>query len=193
MKTTTKRSIAIAAALALTGTAGIAMAQPGKWQAKDQTRAEVQAKTAQMFQKMDVNGDGTLDQADREAMRAKMFDRLDADGNGSISRAEFDAARGKMREGRGKMRAENGDAEGKRMGRHRRGGHHGMRGMTMMKAADTDNDGAISQAEFTTAALARFDAADADNNGTVTAAERKAAFEQMRAMRKDRRTAGDAS
>ncbi len=188
---TTGRTLALVAALAATGTAGIAIAQPGQRADKDVTRADVETRTAKAFQRMDANGDGKLDQADREAMRARMFDRMDADGNGSISRAEFDAAHQNRRAMRG-QRADNGPADGTRMGRHHRGGHHGMRGMGVMKRADANNDGAVSQAEFTAARLARFERMDADGNGTVTVAERKAAREKMRALRKDRRTAADA-
>ena len=53
----------------------------------------------------------------------------------------------------------------------KRGGHGGPGGW--MKA-DANGDKAISQAEFETAALARFDAADANKDGQVTAEERAA-------------------
>ena len=78
---------------------------------------------------------------------------------------------------------------------HRMGGKHmGMRGGRGMmgKMADTNGDGTITQAEFTTAALAHFDKADADHNGTVTAAERKAARDTMKAQWQARRAAAPA-
>ena len=50
------------------------------------------------------------------------------------------------------------------------------RGM-MLKMADTNNDGAISQAEFTAAALKHFDQMDANHDGKVTQDERQAARE----------------
>lgn len=150
-----------------------------------QTRAEVQTKAAEMFAKLDANKDGKLDAADRAAKRAerqaKKFARLDADGNGSISKAEWD----QQGADRAAKRAAAGEAgQGKRhamRGHHgKRGGHHGMR---MMGKADTDGDKAISQAEFQTAALARFDAADANKDGQVTAEERKAQRGAWRAKR----------
>jgi hypothetical protein len=67
-----------------------------------------------------------------------------------------------------------------RGGHGKRGGHHGM---MMMGKADTDGDKAISQAEFQTAALARFDAADANKDGQVTAEERQAQRGAWRAKR----------
>jgi hypothetical protein len=56
-----------------------------------------------------------------------------------------------------------------------------MRGGMMMGKADTNGDKAISQAEFETAALARFDAADANKDGQVTAEERAAQREAWKA------------
>lgn len=157
-----------------------------------QTRSDAEAKAAQMFARMDANKDGKLDAADRAAQhaerQAKMFASLDADGNGSISKAEWDkhgADRAAKRAERGEKRAEAGEAgEGKRHhgmrgGHGKRGGHRGM----MMGKADTDGDKAVSQAEFQTAALARFDAADANKDGQVTPEERQAQRGAWRAKR----------
>ena len=156
------------------------------------TRAEAQANAAQMFAKMDTNKDGKVDGTDRAAqraaMQAKRFASLDADGDGSISKAEWDkhsADRAAKRFERGDKRAGAGDAgEGKRHGM--RGGHHGKRGGIhgmMMGKADGNGDKAISQAEFQTAMLARFDAADANKDGQVTAEERQAQRGAWRAKR----------
>lgn len=167
------------------------LAAPGGDGDAVQTRAEAQARATQMFAKMDANKDGKLDATDRAAQRAerqaKIFASLDADGNGSISKAEWDkhgADRATKRAERGEKRAEAGEAgEGKRHGMRgghgKRGGHHGM----MMGKADTDGDKAISQAEFQTAALARFDAADANKDGQVTPEERQAQRGAWRAKR----------
>ncbi|MDR7060397.1 MULTISPECIES: hypothetical protein [unclassified Sphingopyxis] len=167
------------------------LAAPGADGNAGQTRADAQARATQMFAKMDANKDGKLDATDRAAQRAerqaKIFASLDADGNGSISKAEWDkhgADRAAKRAERGEKRAEAGEAgEGKRHGMRgghgKRGGHHGM----MMGKADTDGDKAISQAEFQTAALARFDAADANKDGQVTAEERQAQRGAWRAKR----------
>jgi Ca2+-binding EF-hand superfamily protein len=151
------------------------------------TRAEAQQAASAMFTRLDANKDGKLDQADRDAHRAEMrgriFTRLDANNDGSISKTEFMAD--KFMAGRGpEGNAPGGPGmDGHEMGRH---GRHGMRGhhggmMGMARMADTDNNGAISQAEFTTAAMKHFDMADADHDGKITAGERKAAHEKMRA------------
>lgn len=151
------------------------------------TRAEAQAGAAAMFTRMDVNKDGKLDQADREQgramMRDEMFRKLDTDSNGSISRAEFDAHHGPDGHGRdgGPMGGPGGHREhGGKPGHARKGG--GM--MAMAKMADTNNDGAISQAEFAAAAMKHFDMADANHDGKVTASEQQAAHEKMRAQMK---------
>lgn len=153
------------------------------------TRAEAQAHATQMFARLDANGDGKLDATDRAAkrteMQAKAFERIDTDKDGSISKAEWDqhAADRAARHGeRGEKRAD-ADApgdnphHGKRGHRGGPGSHHGM---TMGKA-DANGDKVITQAEFQTAALARFDAADANKDGKVTPEERAAQREARRA------------
>ena len=173
-----KLTISLLAGAAVLAASGVALAQDGPGRNAQLTRAAAQEHAAAAFTRMDANGDGKVDAADREARHKAHFNRIDADGNGAVSYEEFSAQHGK-RDGR---RAGRGDRpEGERMGM--RGSHMmGMRGM-----ADADKDGTLTQAEFTAAALARFDAADADKNGTVTAAERKAQRDQMRSQWRERR------
>ena len=196
-------------AIVLTG--GIAVAQPGgpggegmrggmmmKADANGDgviTRDEAQAGAAKAFAMMDANGDGKLTKDDRDAMRQKhldeMFKRLDADGNGQISKAEFDAGHAARQDRREAMK---GKRQGGGMGEMRHGkmghdGHHRGMGMKMgmgghggmMMQADTDKDGAISQAEFSAHALAMFDKADANHDGKVTKDEMQAMHQAMRA------------
>lgn len=163
------------------------------------TRAEAQASAEQMFARMDANKDGKVDAADRAArrteMQAKRFAALDANKDGSISKAEWDqhsADRAAKRAERGEKRAAAGEARGGKRGdgmrghHGKRGGHHGGRHGAMgggwMKA-DTNGDKAITQAEFTASALARFDRMDANKDGQVTAEERQAARQAMRGKR----------
>ena len=117
------------------------------------------------------------------------FDRVDTDKNGSISFAEFEARRDDRREAREERRGPGGD--GPRFadrGPGMRGGP-GMPGMPgmgggrgMARMADADNEGTVTQAEFTTAALARFDQADANSDGTISLEERREARQHMRGM-----------
>ncbi len=183
------RNLKIAMIASTIATAGLAIASPAMAQQAntarpDMTRAQVEAKAAERFAKMDVNNDGVLNTADRAARRAQAFQRLDSDRNGSISQAEFDARQAARTERRG-QRAEGGKRGGMRG--HRMGAKTGGGRMGMARTADTNNDQAISRAEFTSAALARFDRSDADRNGTVTQAERQSQREVMRAQWQQRR------
>ncbi|GGD85384.1 hypothetical protein GCM10011515_01320 [Tsuneonella deserti] len=191
------RKLTLSIAAATLATAGVALAAPGMTGAMpqgDMTRAQAQAMATEHFAKMDLNSDGKIDAGDREARRAKMFDRLDTDKNGSLSRDEFNAAhRGR----RGGMNHQGMNHEGMNHGQpagdgaHRMGGKRGMRGhMGMMtRMADANNDGAITQAEFTAAVLKHFDSVDTDHSGTVTAAERQAAHAAMKAQWQSKRPA----
>jgi EF hand len=139
------------------------------------TKAEALAKADEMFAKMDVNKDGTLNQADRAAKVKERFATLDTDKNGAITEAEFAAAheaRVAKREDRREMR---GERKGGGHKGHRMGGRGGMGGgMKMLALADANGDKSVSKAEFRTAAEVRFVKADTNNDGTISAEERKA-------------------
>jgi hypothetical protein len=172
-------ALASAATLALAASAAYAQAPARPDNGADLTRAQVQTSTAEMFTKLDANKDGTFDAADRtllEAQRTQQqaerqharFEQLDTDKNGSLSRAEFDAALDHARD----------RVAGRGDGKRGPGGKGGPGGPGMGKL---DGDKPITQAEFTAAALARFDRADTNRDGTVTAAERQAQRAERRA------------
>jgi hypothetical protein len=155
------------------------------------TRAEAQAKAADMFARLDANGDGKLDQADREAMIGKRFDAMDTNHDGQLSKQEFIAAHQAMHGGPGMDGPPVAGMEGHRMGpgmmgHGMGGGMHGPMGR-MAAMADTNGDHAISRDEFMAAAMKRFDAADTNHDGKLTPEERKAAFRAgMKARREHR-------
>ena len=136
------------------------------------------------FTKMDVNNDGTLNQADRAAKVKEHFAAMDADKNGAVSEPEFVAAheaRMAKREDRREMRGERkgpGGHKDHRMGDRGKGG-----GMRMLAMADTNGDKSVTQAEFRAAAEARFAKSDANNDGSISADERKAQRQGMRGNR----------
>lgn len=182
------RTFAAAALAATSLVATLVAAQPADRPAQEPlTRTAVEQRAAAMFARLDADGDARLTPADRTAREEQRqddrFARLDTDGNGALSREEFAAGAEHRNERMGERRAGPG-AEGRdQAGEHRpRGGMarmdgpRGMRGgpRQMMARADTDGDGAVTQAEFTGAMLARFDAADADRNGTISPEERRA-------------------
>ena len=148
---------------------------------KTQTKAEFMTRGAQMFDKMDVNHDGKLDQADRAAHEGQAFDNQDANHDGALSRDEFMAAHQHGPRAAGPAA---GGPDGRRSGRgdgHK--GDHGKRGgMMMMKMADTNNDGAVSKDEFLSAHAKHFDLMDVNHDGQLTKAERQAARAKMRGM-----------
>jgi Ca2+-binding EF-hand superfamily protein len=186
-------TISLAAVTALVAaTAAYAQAEP-RPEPRDgprpaMTRADVEQRTTEMFGRMDINDDGVLNQADREAAHRQAFDKIDADKDGMISFAEYQARGDDRREDR----AERGgpDAEGRGFGFGHRGARsdHGL-----ARTADADQDGTVTQAEFTTAALTRFDKADTNSDGTISNDERRGARGQMGRHWRHGRGAGDAS
>lgn len=175
-----KKKIVIALAAIGVTLSGAAVAKD-QMRGGDVTRAEVETRTAERFDRMDANDDGVLNEADGEARAMARFGEADTNADGALTFEETQAAREarmaereERRAERGERRAERGERRGGRGERRgRRGGRGGDRA-AMLQQADTDSDGAISEAEFTTAALARFDAADANGDGTLTAEERRA-------------------
>jgi hypothetical protein len=147
------------------------------------TRAAVQSAATESFGRLDVNKDGKLDRADRDARReatkTRMFEQLDTNKDGQIARAEFMANRAP---------GMNGAREGRRgMGRPQ-GGPGRMPGRMMGgKRPGAGASGSMTQAEFVSAALQRFDARDADKDGQLTQAERQTAREQRKAQRQQAR------
>jgi len=175
-------------ALAATGltAGGVAAAQDRPQRNAEITRADAETRAERQFARMDANGDGMINEADQEARVRARFDRVDADGNGSISFEEYTAVRENRAERRGDRAERRGRRGGDRMAmRGHRGGRGGpgLAGL-MRQNADADGDGSISQAEFTAAALTRFQRQDADGDGTVTAEERRAHREAMREVRR---------
>lgn len=197
--TTLTRTLSLTAlACAALSTGALAQPAPGGQRPERSaptTRAEAQARAAEMFARMDANKDGKLDQADRAAREGERFARLDTNKDGSLSRDEFAAAR-KPREGAG---------EGQRMGRQGGEGHHGLMGgrkhgrgrMGAMigRMADANKDGTVTRDEFLAAHVRRFDMIDANKDGTISAEERQTArskmHERMQDMRARRGTAGN--
>src|SRR5690606_9383431 len=165
-------TLTLAAGIALAGTAAYAHGA----ETRAMTRTDVEQRTSEMLGRMDVNGDGRLDAADREAARRQAFERIDADGSGEVSFAEFEARRAGHRQ-------PHAEAGNPRESAGRRGfAWRGMRGIGRgaSRAADADGDGAVSHEEFAGAALERFDRADADGDGTISLEERREARQQMR-------------
>ena len=188
-----KKTLLIAsAALVAVAVPAIAMHHEGNSIMKpDMTRAQMEAMVKDHFAKADANKDGAVTKEEAKAsMENRRADRLedhfkamDTNGDGSISREEFF---GGHKPGAGGMAMHADDDAGSP---HPMGGrgqamkNMGMQmGNRMFEKADVNNDGKVTLAEATKAAMTHFDKMDADKNGTVTAGER---MDFMKAMMKE--------
>jgi Ca2+-binding EF-hand superfamily protein len=168
---------------------------------KTETRADVNARVARMFARLDTNHDGYITQVEIGALEAehaqrmeqraarfdpsKFFDRLDLNHDGQITMAEAEAARSQhVKAEGGKPAKANATAFG-----------------GLFARADTNKDGVITRAEFDAmgqqmkarmdkAGMNRghlggrmFETADTNKDGKVSLAEMQAAalarFDQM--------------
>ena len=188
-----------AAAIACTGaaiaqTAPVAPVQQPTRVAKTQSRADVQAHVARMFERVDTNKDGVITKQEADAVQAqfvarakkhmgergaKSFERLDTNKDGQVSRQEFDAGR-VAREQRQALRKP-GEPLGGNVYLHRKGGM-GFAGR-MFEMADVNKDGRVSLPEAQQAALQHFDRADLNRDGTLTPEERRQSRQQMKAQK----------
>ena len=163
--------------------------------AKVHTRAEVQAKVAEHFARIDTNRDGSVTKAEadaartalrsqfaerREDRREQAFERLDSNRDGAISRAEWDA-NAAQRQQRVAARDRNGDGRPDVRRFHGGGGMHSLGGH-MFEMADANKDGRVTLQEAQAAALRHFDMADANRDGQITPDERRQVRERMRSQ-----------
>lgn len=163
-------------------------AQTAPKAAKVHTRAEIQAKVAGHFARLDSDRDGFVTRAEADSARARLrdrasqrmterhsriFDRMDSNKDGSISRVEFGAVHAESRRhGRG----------GERL--RRPAGMRAVHGMAMIggrmfELADSNSDGRVSLQEAQAAALRHFDMADSNRDGQVTRDERRQMRQRM--------------
>ena len=116
------------------------------------TRAEAATAADTAFARMDANKDGILNAADRSERKGNRFAAIDINNDGQLTKAELDTAHAARMEKRAERK---GDRAGKRMTNmtdeqkaewqakraERRDAH--------FAAMDTDQNGALSEAEFT--------------------------------------------
>ena len=190
----------LASAAAIAQVAPVAGQAPQAKAERVHTRAEVQAKIAEHFAKLDANRDGSVTKAEadsakaavrgqwaerrkdrREDRREHAFERLDSNRDNAISRAEWDA-HAAQRQQRIASRDHNGDGRPDRRGGGRREMHMAGFGGHMFEMADANRDGRVTLQEAQAAALRHFDIADANRDGQITPDERRQARERMRAQ-----------
>jgi Ca2+-binding EF-hand superfamily protein len=186
----------LASAAALAQVAPVTPA-PAQRAERVQTRAEVQAKVAEHFAKVDANHDGSITKVEADAAmqafhakfaerskdrRDNSFERLDTNNDGAVSRSEWDAGAA-QREQRIASRDRNGDGRPDSRG-FRHGGMRDLGGFggRMFETADANKDGRVTLSEAQAAALQHFDMADANRDGQITPDERRQLHERMRAQ-----------
>ena len=113
------------------------------------------------FQRLDADGDGKITRDEMQTAARRHFLEADADGDGAVSREELKA----HADARAQQRVDN-----------------------IMTRLDRDKDGVISPDELPDGgrALRRFDRADTDGDGAISQAEYDAARERMAKRRASR-------
>ena len=134
----------------------ITLNSQAKPQREDRDENRVPPTSDQIIERLDSDGSGSITGDEAKGFIAKYFDRIDANGDGEISEEELLHAR----ENRGQKPKQ---------------------GRDDIKAADTDQNGAISIDEATEAGLKKmvenFDRIDTDGDGQISEKE-------MRQLRK---------
>lgn len=151
---------------------------------KNGKRGEHQRK---MFETMDGNKDGVIDQAEAEQFTADRFNRIDADKDGRVTADEMANFHKGQREAwaAGRAQAEGkGPTAGKGDKAKADSGNSESRGQKFFARLDKNGDGAIDRSEFAAPALARHQKMDSDGDGKVSADEMKKAHEAMRGEKK---------
>lgn len=188
----------LASAAAIAQVAPAPAPTPQAKAAKVDTRAEVQAKVAEHFARLDTNRDGAVTKAEadaartalraqfaerredrREDRREQAFERIDSNRDGAISRAEWDAQAAQRQQ---RIASLDRDGDGRRDGRRFHGGGMHSLGGQMFEMADANKDGRVTLQEAQAAALRHFDMADANRDGQITPDERRQVRERMRAQ-----------
>lgn len=66
-----------------------------EWSARPRAAANPKADPARLFDRLDANRDGALDQAELDTLLARRFARMDGDGDGTLTAEERRATRGR--------------------------------------------------------------------------------------------------
>lgn len=150
------------------------------------TRADALAAAAALWNVIDANEDGVLDETDRDLQRDQAFARIDTDKNRELSREELGAASPHFRTQQDAVRAAwfvrldvdgNGGlsrAELATGGAGARPQESSAMARQMFRMADTDNDGRVARAEFDAMVGQMLARVDTNNDGKITKVELEA-------------------
>ena len=123
-----------------------------------------------MFGRLDTDANGTISSAEISARRGEAFDRFDADGDGELTVTEIAAAQEAAREMMLQARTLRSVARAR-----------------SYVAADADDNGTLSKAEFSDARGRMFERIDANDDGDITREEAENARSAWREARKSGR------
>lgn len=168
----------------------------------DEPKAGAAKKLAEVFQDLDANHDGVLDQAEVDAPSRPAFKTVlqegDANKDGKIDSKEFDALGEKViaarrsaakakAKAKAKADAEKGADEAKPAAK--KGGERLKTLVEKFRSNDADKDGRLSRDEFQ-GKPAAFNRLDADHNGYLDKADLKALRAKAKAAREKSKEAG---
>jgi Ca2+-binding EF-hand superfamily protein len=156
-------------ATALIGSLGM-MAPPAV--AQDASKGSGQG--ADVFERMDQNGDGKISKDEARANAMSRFGEIDANGDGKVTDADINARVDAMKE-------ENPDVPDRRFKRQKQVLK------AQFKRLDENGDGELSSDEYAKSALSRHDNLDQNGDGVVTKQEIKKVRQQMRKQIKQQR------
>ena len=125
---------------------------------------------ADMFKKMDTDGDGKISADEFAAAGKEKFTKMDTNGDGKLSADELKAGFEKHEKMMGKSA---GPYKGEVVGEK-------------LKMMDTNNDGYISEDEFMAAQKTMFDKLDTNHDGYIEKSEFKAGHEKMKAKMQEK-------
>lgn len=163
-------------------------------------RANMAQRISMVLRLADGNGDNTITRSEVEEFQMEIFEWMDRNSDGYLDEADQSPMSRRMAELREREQAERGlDGEEEprrrpRRGGHGRGGPDGMMGMGPMggplappRGVDTDEDGRISREEFLTMENRLFDRLDSNEDGAITPDELDEAVERGEERREGRR------
>ena len=162
------RILTMTALAAMFGVSAASAAYEGEGPADAQCPAGLRSKILEHF---DADGDGVLNDAEREAareagkrrMHKKMLEKFDTDGDGTVSEEEREAARRQFRE---------------------------RRHAAILKKFDADGDGSLNEEEKAAVKAAYVERCDTNGDGEVSKQERKNARKRWAKGRLHRRRKG---
>lgn len=160
-------------AVMISGAIAEAQRGPRGGHGQDGMRGGGPARTVMLLRASDANGDNTITREEVAELQSEMFDWMDRNADGYLDEADMSPMNRRLRDMRERQGAEG--RQRPRRGARRGGGHEGGDGH---RRADTNEDGRVSRDEFMNVERRWFERLDADENGSITPEELDAAAER---------------